>query len=226
MFFFISDPRDVFLNATSLYYSAFNILNPQLLAVKAYSFEVGESSSESEGGGMKTMRQAPIPSPATTGPYYPPRPVHDLISLVEKGKVGISSNSSCCSSTTSSVGDRHGIPAAKIVSQGGSAANQTRYGWSASPSVCKSAFCRTSNDIRETKIDNHHSVECHAIETSAIVERNDISSNNNDVSVLFFDSCRCLRMIGLILVHSRDEHGKRSERRFVVRGIGTRSAIS
>lgn len=96
-------------------------------AVKAYSFDVGESSSESDIGGSKLMRQLPIPSPATTGPYFPPRPVHDLISLVEKGKVGISSNSSCCSSTTSSVGDRHGIPATKIVSQGNDSIPQQRY---------------------------------------------------------------------------------------------------
>lgn len=89
---------------------------------------MGESSSESEIGGSKMMRQLQmIPSPATTGPYFPPRPVHDLISLVEKGKVGISSNSSCCSSTTSSIGDRHGIPATKIVSQGNDCINQQRY---------------------------------------------------------------------------------------------------
>lgn len=90
------------------------------LTVKAYSFDVGESSSESEIGGSKMMKQITIPSQpsALTGPYYPPRPLHDLISLVEKGKVGLSSNSSCCSSTTSSIGDRHGIPATKIISQG------------------------------------------------------------------------------------------------------------
>lgn len=87
-----------------------------VLIVKAYSFDVGESSSESEIGGSRIMKNI---SQATTGPYYPPRPVHhDLISLVEKGKVGMSSNSSCCSSTTSSIGDRHGILAAtKIVSE-------------------------------------------------------------------------------------------------------------
>lgn len=57
--------------------------------------------------------QFPQPSLGTTGPYFPPR--HDLISLVEKGRIGMSSNSSCCSSTTSSVGEKHGVlPTTKI----------------------------------------------------------------------------------------------------------------
>ncbi|KAF5293254.1 hypothetical protein FQR65_LT10994 [Abscondita terminalis] len=67
--------------------------------VKAYSFDIGgESSSESELGGNKLL---PSTSSAV-GSYFPPRSPPDLISLVEKGRVGLSSNSSCCSSTTSS----------------------------------------------------------------------------------------------------------------------------
>lgn len=54
---------------------------------------------------------------SSTGPYYPPRPNQDLISLVEKGKVGLSSNSSCCSSTTSSLGEKHLIMATKITEE-------------------------------------------------------------------------------------------------------------
>lgn len=86
--------------------------------MKAYSFDGGaESSSESEMGSSKIQRSTPLPL-GTVGPYYPPRPGHDLISLVEKGKVGMSSNSSCCSSTTSSVGEKHGVvPATKVIAQ-------------------------------------------------------------------------------------------------------------
>lgn len=84
--------------------------------MKAYSFDGGDSSSESEMGGSLTQQGPGEPS-GTTGPYYPPRPIHDLISLVEKGRVGVSSNSSCCSSTTSSVGERHGVPATKVTAQ-------------------------------------------------------------------------------------------------------------
>lgn len=82
--------------------------------MKAYSFDGGDSSSESEMGATQTQQATAEPSGAI-GPYYPPR--HDLISLVEKGRVGMSSNSSCCSSTTSSVGEKHGVPATKITTQ-------------------------------------------------------------------------------------------------------------
>lgn len=87
-----------------------------LVAVKAYSFDGGESSSESEMGVSRPRQNSGVPL-GSTGPYYPPRPVHDLISLVEKGRVGMSSNSSCCSSTTSSVGEKHGVPATKVTAQ-------------------------------------------------------------------------------------------------------------
>ena len=76
------------------------------LPVKAFSFDGGDSSSESELGGTKPDANCNAPS-GTTGPHYPPR--HDLMSLAEKGRMGISSNSSCCSSTTSSIGDKHGL---------------------------------------------------------------------------------------------------------------------
>lgn len=69
-------------------------------------------------GGTKTRHNSTGGTLETTHlstpvPYYPPRLGQDLISLVEKGRVGMSSNSSCCSSTTSSIGDKHGIPATK-----------------------------------------------------------------------------------------------------------------
>lgn len=83
--------------------------------MKAYSFDVGgDSSSESEMGGNKTNSQV---SSGTMGPYYPPRTSHDLISLVEKGRVGISSNSSCCSSTTSSVGEKQGVGSTRVTAE-------------------------------------------------------------------------------------------------------------
>ncbi|KAH0819451.1 hypothetical protein GEV33_003340 [Tenebrio molitor] len=87
------------------------------MIVKTYSFDGGDSSSESEMGGSSKFRQGALPPSGTTGPYYPPRQIHDLISLVEKGRVGVSSNSSCCSSTTSSVGEKHGVPATRVTAQ-------------------------------------------------------------------------------------------------------------
>ncbi|KAJ8962797.1 hypothetical protein NQ318_001196 [Aromia moschata] len=85
---------------------------------KAYSFD-GESSSESEMGTSRTRQGSTtaVPMGAVGPPFYPPRPGHDLISLVEKGRVGMSSNSSCCSSTTSSVGEKHGVAATKVTAQ-------------------------------------------------------------------------------------------------------------
>ncbi|XP_018335716.1 synaptotagmin-16 isoform X2 [Agrilus planipennis] len=78
--------------------------------IKTFSFDVGDSSSESEvGGSNEAQQQKPCSSTASTNPkdvYYPPRSAQDL-SLAEKGKAGITSNSSCCSSTTSSVGEKH-----------------------------------------------------------------------------------------------------------------------
>lgn len=88
----------------------------------SYSFDAGESSSESEMGASRAHHSAVGPNleitqNSTPIPFYPPRLGQDLISLVEKGRMGMSSNSSCCSSTTSSVGEKHGIPATKITAQ-------------------------------------------------------------------------------------------------------------
>lgn len=56
--------------------------------------------------GSSKLRELPLlPSKDTVGPFFTTE--QDLISLVEKGRVGISSNSSCCSSNTSSVGEKH-----------------------------------------------------------------------------------------------------------------------
>lgn len=93
-----------------------------VITEKSYSFDGGESSSESEMGASKinhtstgaTIETSQLPASV---PFYPPRLGQDLISLVEKGRVGMSSNSSCCSSTTSSIGEKHGVPATKISTQ-------------------------------------------------------------------------------------------------------------
>lgn len=80
----------------------------------------------------------------------------DLISLVERGRVGASSNSSCCSSTTSSVGDRteangEGVGSrskrGSLVGQGGDEQPQRM-------STCQVDHHR-SPLLRETRIDNH-----------------------------------------------------------------------
>uniref|UniRef100_A0A1Y1NFJ7 C2 domain-containing protein n=1 Tax=Photinus pyralis TaxID=7054 RepID=A0A1Y1NFJ7_PHOPY len=127
--------------------------------VKAYSFDVGgESSSESEMGG-KTL---PGPS-GTVGPYFPPRSPHDLISLVEKGRVGISSNSSC-SSTTSSVGEKHGLSSTKVTAEINSGQ-------------------RSPNSLRETKIDNQNEEQTQEnyqkTETDSKVTQHSIHSNSS-----------------------------------------------
>lgn len=78
--------------------------------------DAGDSSSESEMGNFLT-HQALNEPPAQAVSCYSLRPAHDLMSLVEKGKIGISSNSSCCSSTNSSVGEKHSTTALKSVGQ-------------------------------------------------------------------------------------------------------------
>ncbi|KAJ8925251.1 hypothetical protein NQ315_009079 [Exocentrus adspersus] len=98
------------------------------------------------------------------GPLYPPRPVHDLISLVEKGRVGVSSNSSCCSSTTSSVGERHGVPAAKVTAQ-----------------IVDNM--RSPTDLRETKIDNQ-GIDYQKVDTSTQIEQTDNNSNRDCIVVM------------------------------------------
>ncbi|XP_018579307.1 synaptotagmin-16 isoform X2 [Anoplophora glabripennis] len=138
--------------------------SPKTKLVKAYSFDGGESSSESEMGGSRPRQNSGVPL-GTTGPYYPPRPVHDLISLVEKGRVGMSSNSSCCSSTTSSVGEKHGVPATKVTAQ-----------------IVENVQ-RSPTDLRETKIDNQ-GIDYQKVDTSAQIEQTDNNSNRDCIVVM------------------------------------------
>ncbi|KAG5879121.1 hypothetical protein JTB14_031668 [Gonioctena quinquepunctata] len=139
--------------------------SPKNKLVKAYSIDGGESSSESEMGATNKIRQSTTMPLGTTGPYYPPRPVHDLISLVEKGRVGMSSNSSCCSSTTSSVGEKHGVQATKVTAQ----MNET--------------VQRSPRDLRETKIDNQ-GIDYRTVDTSAQIDRFDNNTNTDCIVVM------------------------------------------
>ncbi|CAH1163862.1 unnamed protein product [Phaedon cochleariae] len=124
---------------------------PNAKLAKAYPIDGADSSSESETGGTGKLRGPPPP-----GSCRPPRGP-DLVSLVEKGRVGMSSNSSCCSSTASSVGERHGL-AADILS-------------------------RTPSDLRETKIDNR-GIDYQMEHTSAQFERIDNNCNRDCIVVM------------------------------------------
>ncbi|XP_017768217.1 PREDICTED: synaptotagmin-16 isoform X1 [Nicrophorus vespilloides] len=147
--------------------------------VKEYSFDGGDSSSESEmGGPVKGGQQEQLQSQASgaTGPYFPPRQMHDLISLVEKGRVGLlSSNSSCCSSTTSSVGERHGVmPTTKVTAQ-----------------VSMNITRTPTSTLRETKIDNHQEHMLYQKMTEEVqppsqpqTEHTDINSNRDCIVVM------------------------------------------
>ncbi|CAH0551818.1 unnamed protein product [Brassicogethes aeneus] len=137
--------------------------------VKTYSIDGGDSSSESEMGSSRIRQHSTGLSLGTTGPYYPPRPVHDLMSLVEKGRVGMSSNSSCCSSTTSSVGEKHGVPAAKVTAQ------------------INDVLTRASVDLRETKIDNQN-IDYQNIDAISPCDQIDINSNRDCIVVMNPDS--------------------------------------
>ncbi|KAF5271754.1 hypothetical protein FQA39_LY08077 [Lamprigera yunnana] len=133
--------------------------------VKAYSFDIGgESSSESEMGANKALPS----SSGTVGPYFSPLSPPDLISLVEKGRVGLSSNSSCCSSTTSSVGEKQGLSSTKVTAE----INNTQ---------------RSPNALRETKIDNQNK-ECQKVDKHQTVETESKttqqSNNSRDCIVL------------------------------------------
>ncbi|ERL83956.1 hypothetical protein D910_01251, partial [Dendroctonus ponderosae] len=83
--------------------------------VKTFSFDGGESSSESEMGCSRSRHNSDVPSLGPPSQFLPQR--HDLISLVEKGRMGMSSNSSCCSSTTSSLGEKHGLAPTKVTAE-------------------------------------------------------------------------------------------------------------
>ncbi|XP_076258275.1 synaptotagmin 14 isoform X2 [Rhynchophorus ferrugineus] len=102
--------------------------------VKTFSFDGGDSSSESEVGCPRSRQNSETPALSNTNHFLPLR--HDLISLVEKGKVGMSSNSSCCSSTTSSIGEKHQVlPSTKVTAEVNEALKRTP-------------------ELRESKIDN------------------------------------------------------------------------
>ncbi|XP_071053339.1 synaptotagmin-16 isoform X2 [Onthophagus taurus] len=141
---------------------------------KGYSFDVVDSSSDSELGGTKEEQTCAIPTVAVaTVQYYPPKQ-QDLISLVEKGRVGMSSNSSCCSSTTSSVGEKHGVPATKITNQ-------------ITPNN-KNTF-RPQNSLRETKIDNQVDLVAYEKpENVTTTEHMDINSNRDCIVVMTTES--------------------------------------
>ncbi|XP_066143937.1 synaptotagmin-16 [Euwallacea fornicatus] len=131
--------------------------------VKTFTFDGGDSSSESEMGCSRSRHNSDVVS---LGPnqFLPPR--QDLISLVEKGRVGLSSNSSCCSSTTSSVGEKHKLPpSTKVTAE----INQALH---------KNA------DLRETRIDNHTYEEI--LSTTDIHQHN---ANNRDCIVVMNTDC-------------------------------------
>ncbi|GLV39857.1 Synaptotagmin 14 [Carabus blaptoides fortunei] len=136
---------------------------------KTFSFDGGDSSSETES--MASTAKATTTNPQQMSCFYQParRPSQDLISLVEKGKVAVSSNSSCCSSTTSSVGDRHGT--VYINAQG-------------HPHTVSHRI--TTHDIRETKIDNYgdYGNDFQTVKTEKTTEEMDINSNRDCIVVM------------------------------------------
>lgn len=140
-------------------------ISPKSKLAKAYSFDGGGSNSEPEMCHSNKIRQGSMAvAMSSTGPYYPPRPNQDLISLVEKGKVGLSSNSSCCSSTTSSLGEKHLIMATKITAE------------------INDSLQKTPTNLRETKIDNQ-GLEIQMVDTSAQIDSMD-NNTNRDCIVL------------------------------------------
>lgn len=74
--------------------------------------------------------------------------------------------------------------------------------------VFKQNFFYFRPDMRETKIDNHHSIECHSVETSTMIEQTDINSNKNDVILPFGNMFMCFIRLKYVLVHSCDEYRK------------------
>ncbi|KAK9880608.1 hypothetical protein WA026_011848 [Henosepilachna vigintioctopunctata] len=132
--------------------------------VKTYSFDVADSSSESEMGTSRTKRETPAPSGEILTPFFSPK--QDLISLVEKGRVGMSSNSSCCSSTTSSVGEKHAESStSRIVAH------------------VNDNTIRTRLDLKETKIDNQ-GIEYQKSQTSPTLEAVDANTNTDCIVVM------------------------------------------
>lgn len=152
---------------------------------KSFSLDAGgDSSSEAESmsstaprgtqshfDGYYTQHAPPLAMASTTAPIVTRRPSHhDLISLAEKGRVAISSNSSCCSSTTSSVGDRHAHAALYINPQG-------------HPHTVSHRI--TTHDIRETKIDNYGDYgNNYTMKTDKSTDETDINSNRDCIVVM------------------------------------------
>ncbi|XP_045461598.1 synaptotagmin-16 isoform X2 [Harmonia axyridis] len=134
------------------------------------SFDMVDRRTDSENY-TNQHRDLPLhPLKETAAPFFPPE--QDLISLVEKGRVGISSNSSCCSSNTSSVGEKHEeISTERHVHH------------------TDDMNTRTSSDIKESKIDNQ-GVDYKKCQTSPTLEEIDVKSNkhcivmmNNDMEI-------------------------------------------
>ncbi|CAG9862915.1 unnamed protein product [Phyllotreta striolata] len=136
--------------------------SPRNKLVKAYSFDGGESTTETEMYLSNKTRQGSMVVPmGPSGPYCAPRPNQDLISLVEKGRVGLSSNSSCCSSTTSSMGDKQLATASNV----------------------NDALQKTHTNLRETKIDNQ-GLEIQMVDTSAQIDMIDNNTNRDCIVVM------------------------------------------
>lgn len=131
---------------------------------KTYSFDLADSSSESEIGGLRKQTISSVTEPL--GAFFPPSR-HDLMSLVEKGRVGMSSNSSCCSSTTSSVGgEKHQDQ--RVVAQ------------------INDNTIKSISELRETKIDNQ-GINYNKSQTAPTLETVDNNANKDCIVVMSTD---------------------------------------
>ncbi|KAH1006464.1 hypothetical protein HUJ05_007198 [Dendroctonus ponderosae] len=110
-------------------------------------------------GCSRSRHNSDVPSLGPPSQFLPQR--HDLISLVEKGRMGMSSNSSCCSSTTSSLGEKHGLAPTKVTAEVNEALRRTP-------------------DLRETRIDNQLYSK---VESANLPEPADISRNRDSNQV-------------------------------------------
>ncbi|XP_048517988.1 synaptotagmin-16 [Dendroctonus ponderosae] len=111
-------------------------------------------------GCSRSRHNSDVPSLGPPSQFLPQR--HDLISLVEKGRMGMSSNSSCCSSTTSSLGEKHGLAPTKVTAEVNEALRRTP-------------------DLRETRIDNQLYSK---VESANLPEPADISRNRDCIVVM------------------------------------------
>ncbi|XP_074042275.1 synaptotagmin 14 isoform X2 [Leptinotarsa decemlineata] len=151
--------------------------SPKNELVKAYLFDGAESSSESEMGVSSKLRQNTTMTLETSDSYFPPKPVQDLISLVEKGRVGMSSNSSCCSSTTSSVGEKHGVKASKVTAQVNDQVQRSPLGLRETKIDNQGIDYRTANTPTEIdRIDYNINTDCIVVMNPDAEERNDVLS--------------------------------------------------